>query len=158
VTRSTEKSLISPRLALRFADYASHHRTIGNQRSHLVGITLIVISLLGLLGRLPLGENGITGSEYLRLDAGTLLAGIGMIWYFFLDWKISFPFSLMILGAYFLGRAIPVPANWAIFVLGWVFQGIGHMIYEKNSPAFFKNLEHLLVGPLWLFAKTIGYR
>lgn len=158
MTTSNEKSLLSKKLASYFKDYASHHRTLGNQRSHVIGITLIVVSLLGLLGRLPLGADGLTGSEIFRLDGGTLLAGAGLIWYLFLDWRITFPFSLVILGAYFLGRAIPVPFNGVLFIVGWAFQGIGHMIYEKNSPAFFKNIEHLLIGPLWVFAKTIGYR
>jgi uncharacterized membrane protein YGL010W len=29
-----------------------------------------------------------------------------------------------------------------------IFRAIGHAVYEKNRPAFFKNLLHLLVGPL----------
>lgn len=152
------QTLLSRKLARRFEDYASHHRTRGNQRCHLIGITLIVVSLLGLLGRLPLEFIGWSGSEYFRLDGGTLLAGLGLLWYLYMDWRITLPFSLMILGAYFLGRTIPVPINWTLFILGWGFQGIGHIVYEKNSPAFLKNIEHLLIGPLWLFAKTIGYR
>ena len=41
--------------------------------------------------------------------------------------------------------------RWAlgVFVVGWVFQFIGHAI-EGNQPAFFRNPVYLLVGPLWL--------
>jgi uncharacterized membrane protein YGL010W len=43
--------------------------------------------------------------------------------------------------------------NWrvalALFVVGWIFQFIGHAI-EGNQPAFFKNPVFLLVGPAWL--------
>ncbi len=43
--------------------------------------------------------------------------------------------------------------NWrwalALFVVGWVFQFVGHAI-EGNQPAFFRNPVYLLIGPLWL--------
>jgi uncharacterized membrane protein YGL010W len=29
-------------------------------------------------------------------------------------------------------------------------------VYEKKSPAFFRNVAHLLVGPLWILAKATG--
>jgi len=46
----------------------------------------------------------------------------------------------------------------AAFVLGWVFQGIGHARYEKNRPAFLKNLAHLMVGPLFLVNELLRIR
>src|SRR6266508_675167 len=53
-------------------------------------------------------------------------------------------------------------ADWRVglgaFVVGWVFQGIGHVRYEKNRPAFFKNLVHLMVGPLFLLNELFGIR
>ena len=52
--------------------------------------------------------------------------------------------------------------NWrwalAIFVAGWIFQFVGHLI-EGNQPAFFRNPIYLLVGPWWLVrraARAIG--
>jgi uncharacterized membrane protein YGL010W len=43
--------------------------------------------------------------------------------------------------------------NWrsalGLFIVGWIFQFIGHAI-EGNQPAFFKNPMYLLVGPWWL--------
>ena len=44
----------------------------------------------------------------------------------------------------------------ALFALGWILQGVGHYVYEKNSPAFFKNFAHLAVGQLWILAKAVG--
>jgi uncharacterized membrane protein YGL010W len=45
--------------------------------------------------------------------------------------------------------------RWAlgVFVVGWVFQFIGHAI-EGNQPAFFRNPVYLLVGPLWLVRRA----
>ena len=45
--------------------------------------------------------------------------------------------------------------RWAlgVFVVGWVFQFIGHAI-EGNQPAFFRNPVYLLVGPPWLVRRA----
>src|SRR5215208_5460359 len=47
--------------------------------------------------------------------------------------------------------------RWALglFVVGWVFQFVGHAI-EGNSPAFFRNPVYLLVGPLWLLRRALA--
>ena len=39
-----------------------------------------------------------------------------------------------------------------LFVIGWIFQFVGHAI-EGNQPAFFKNPMYLLVGPAWFFRR-----
>ena len=54
------------------------------------------------------------------------------------------------------GRFIALGPAVAIFVFGWILQGVGHYVYEKNSPAFFKNFAHLAVGQLWILAKAVG--
>ena len=43
----------------------------------------------------------------------------------------------------------------ALFVLGWIFQFVGHSVYEHRNPAFFRNFTHLLVGPLWILNDLI---
>jgi uncharacterized membrane protein YGL010W len=53
-----------------------------------------------------------------------------------------------------LGRQIPIGTAVALFVVGWIFQFVGHYVYEKRAPAFYRNLAHLLVGPLWILAKA----
>lgn len=49
--------------------------------------------------------------------------------------------------------------NWKVgvglFVLGWIFQFIGHA-FEGNRPAFFSNPIYLLVGPYWLIKRVAG--
>ena len=47
----------------------------------------------------------------------------------------------------------PVPA--VMFVVGWVFQFIGHYV-EGKPPEFFKDWRFLLVGLRWWFAKLKG--
>ena len=45
--------------------------------------------------------------------------------------------------------------RWALglFVTGWIFQVIGHVI-EGSQPAFFSNPLYLLVGPWWLVRRA----
>jgi uncharacterized membrane protein YGL010W len=47
--------------------------------------------------------------------------------------------------------------RWALvlFVVGWIFQFIGHY-YEKKPPEFFKDWRFLFVGLRWWFAKMRG--
>jgi uncharacterized membrane protein YGL010W len=49
--------------------------------------------------------------------------------------------------------------NWrwalALFVVGWIFQFVGHAI-EGNQPAFFRNPLYLLIGPMWLVRRALS--
>jgi uncharacterized membrane protein YGL010W len=38
-----------------------------------------------------------------------------------------------------------------IFVIAWIGQFIGHHI-EGKRPSFFKDLQFLLIGPIWLLS------
>jgi uncharacterized membrane protein YGL010W len=42
-----------------------------------------------------------------------------------------------------------------MFVVGWIFQFIGHAA-EGNSPKFFQGPIYLLVGPLWVALKVLS--
>jgi uncharacterized membrane protein YGL010W len=142
-------------LGQKFADYSSYHRTGGNQVCHMIGIPLIVVTVFGLLSHLVPG-GGLTGLEWFRVDGGTILWALASVWYVRAEWRLGLPFAWVTLGLYFVGRALPIPALWTLFVLGWIAQYFGHYHFERRSPAFYKNAEHLLVGPLWVFAKVLG--
>lgn len=140
------------RLDWLWADYQAHHRSPGNQWCHLVGIPLIVAGVLGLLAVPVFSVGGwpvelsvlavaATGAVYVWLDArlGTAMVGASLLLYLgarLLDWRVS------------LG----------LFGVGWIFQFVGHGRYEKHPPAFFSNLAHLLVGPLWVLNHALRLR
>ncbi len=49
----------------------------------------------------------------------------------------------------------------ALFVIGWIFQLVGHWVFEKNSPSFAHDPFFLLVGPIWTaleFAELFGIK
>lgn len=149
-------TLATPRLQRLFKDYAEAHRTPGNKITHYIGIPLITMTLLGLLGQLPVGD-GLTGYDLFRVDGGTILWFSAFIIYLLLDWKIALPFGAFVLGLYWFGRFLPLPLLWGLFIFGWVAQFWGHYHYEKKSPKFFTNLLHIFIGPLWIFARVVGY-
>jgi uncharacterized membrane protein YGL010W len=43
----------------------------------------------------------------------------------------------------------------ALFVMGWVFQFVGHA-FERKPPEFFTDWRFLFVGLRWWFAKIAG--
>jgi uncharacterized membrane protein YGL010W len=57
------------------------------------------------------------------------------------------------------GLALAFPRLWPIagglFVLGWIFQFVGHA-YERKPPEFLQDWRFLLVGLRWWFAKLRG--
>jgi uncharacterized membrane protein YGL010W len=73
-----------------------------------------------------------------------------------LSHSIGIPMIIVALPLFFLSW------RWALalFLIGWLFQFIGHAI-EGNQPAFFGNPLYLLVGPWWLLrraAEVVGLR
>lgn len=142
---------MSPTLRSHFADYAAFHRTPGNQACHYLGIPLIVLSILSLMSQVTLGTLG----GY-TVDLAVVVLAILTVYYLTLDAVLAVAMLFVAAVLIAIGRQIPV--SWAVglFVLGWVFQFVGHYAYEKKSPAFYKNLTHLLVGPLWILAKAVG--
>jgi uncharacterized membrane protein YGL010W len=133
-----------------FADYASYHRTRGNKVFHRLGIPMIMLSLIGMLTAVPLFTIGTV-----RLDAAMLLIAVASAWYFIVEWRLAIGMMAISVGFYFVGAALGLWINLALFVVGWIFQGIGHAVYEHKSPAFLRNFVHLLVGPLWILNDVI---
>jgi len=70
--------------------------------------------------------------------------------YLWLDLKLGLVMVVVSVLLYMGARLLPWPVALGIFLGGWVFQFIGHGVYEKHSPAFLDNLAHLLVGPMWV--------
>lgn len=138
-----------------FADYSSAHSTAGNRACHGVGIPLIVFSIVLGLTRLPMAGGRWTLAEPVIVLASLAAAAI--------DAPAAALFFVFLSASDLLARAIAsrtspgfaVSSAAVLFAAGWVFQLVGHAVYEKNRPAFLRNLAHLLIGPLWIARKLI---
>jgi uncharacterized membrane protein YGL010W len=132
------------------ADYASHHRTRGNLVCHVFGITLILYGILSLLRQVGLGA-GITLAE--------VVIALALLYYLTLDVPLALAFLAEAVILNVLARIVgDGRVGLAAFVVGWILQGIGHARFERRSPAFFKNLVHLMVGPVFLLNEALGIR
>ena len=128
-----------------FDDYAAYHQTKGNKLFHRLGIPMIMFSLIGMLTLVKIVDAGTV-----RFDAAMLLIALSCAYYFVLEWRLGIAMMVVSIAFYFAAAFLPLFWNLAIFILGWIFQFIGHKVYEHRNPAFFTNFVHLLIGPLWI--------
>lgn len=124
-----------------FQGYEEYHQTYGNKITHYFGIPMIVVGLLGLLSFVKFGSIDMALVFWLGCS----------LFYIRLHTKLGLLFSLFTLGIYYLAQQMNLTAHILLFLIGWAVQFVGHIKYEKKSPAFLTNLTHLLIGPLWIF-------
>lgn len=106
----------------------------------------------------------LSGFE-LTLALGLIVAS--SIYYFSLDRIFAFIMLLLFIAAYPLALKIAhlefaawLSLSIGIFVVGWLFQFVGHF-YEKKKPAFMDDVIGLAIGPLFVLAEMIfmlGFR
>jgi uncharacterized membrane protein YGL010W len=138
-----------------FDEYGESHRNPVNKRVHWVCVPLIMLSVLGMLWSAPRPAAFAAVSPY--LNWATLLILASLVYYFLLSVRLGAGMLLvsfgMVLVLELLAR-LPWPLFWtslAIFVAAWAGQFVGHKI-EGRKPSFFKDLQFLLIGPVWLLA------
>ncbi len=127
-----------------FEEYEEYHRHPRNRICHYIGVPLITFSALGLLGGIP----------FLGLPfswAIVVLLAFSIRQYFF-NTLLALSFFGVGLVLIPIGTLLSTKIHFFLFVLGWVFQFLGHYVFEKKSPAFYKNLQHVVLSPLWILA------
>lgn len=136
-------------------EYGASHTNPTNKLLHWVCVPPIVLSVLGLLWSLPVPAAFVELSPW--LNWATLAAAAALTYYFALSPALAlgvlFAFLALVLITQRLA-ALPWPlwvTSVVIFVAAWIGQFIGHAI-EGKRPSFFKDLQFLLIGPLWLVA------
>lgn len=133
------------------AEYTESHRDPRNKRLHWLCVPPIVLTVFGFLRLVPVGDE--------LINAATVSALLAMLYYAALSWRLALgmlaPFALIYAlvqwSFHGLGPIGHGALMAAIFVLAWIGQFIGHHL-EGRKPSFFKDLQFLLIGPLWLLA------
>lgn len=141
----------------KLSTYKSVHLNLNNLRSHFIGIPLIVLSVFILLALTPVSL--VVSGYALGIDllAMILLSG----YYLKLHPRLALGMILFMLVLFFIANSVSQwqSALWlavALFVIGWIFQVIGH-VFERAKPAFIDDLNQLLIGPLFLMAEAYFY-
>ena len=148
-------TLPSPALLIYFKDYEQYHRNPGNKLTHLFGIPLVLFSLVGLLAKVVVWS--AAPDSLFPIDLGLMLMAFGGLFALRVDWKLGIPFCLYAYLNYLVARHLGLSALLVLQISGWILQLVGHFVYEKKSPAFLTSLEHLFIGPMWIFAWIIRY-
>jgi len=135
----------------RLSEYSGFHRSLANELCHFVGIPTIIVGAAGLLGLLRLGA--VSGHALTLAEVVTL--GILAFYVSSARW-LGAVTGLILVALVLAGRALPWTVGLGLFAGGWALQFLGHALFEKRSPAFLRNLLHLLVGPAWLVERALG--
>lgn len=142
----------------QLAQYASYHRDRRNIATHFVGIPMIVLALAILLSR----PQWHVASVSLALSPALLLFGCATVYYVVLDVALGlvmaiFSAACLATGAWLAHEPATIWAGSgaALFIVGWLFQFVGHMAYEHRKPAFADDLIGLVIGPLFVLAEIV---
>jgi uncharacterized membrane protein YGL010W len=141
-------------LTQQLTNYATYHRDRRNIATHFVGIPMIVLAIATLLSRPSLQLAGLS------LSPATITIALACAYYLRLELRLGATMTALMALAGWAGAAIAAHSTgiWlglglGLFVVGWVFQFVGH-IYEGRKPAFVDDLIGLLIGPLFVVAEA----
>lgn len=144
---------MSTQLVAALADYGRYHNDPRNVATHAFGVPMILVAVMILLSRPSLVIFGVPVSP----ASFTALAAV--LFYLRLDLRFALAMAVIfaichVLGAEIAARSTSVwlSAGLGLFVVGWIFQFVGHAI-EGRKPAFLDDISSLLVGPLFMVAK-----
>jgi len=142
-----------------FDEYAISHQNETNKAIHYICVPAIFFSVIGLLFSIPATylENTIGLYNPFIENWATMVAVVILIFYarlgFWYFVNMLLVTSLSIIGNYWLsGFGNLALISLAIFVIAWIGQFYGHKV-EGKKPSFIKDLQFLLIGPLWVLKK-----
>jgi uncharacterized membrane protein YGL010W len=139
----------------QLANYAAYHRDNRNIATHFVGIPMIVVAVATLLSRPVLEVAGLPASAAVGVSLLTAL------YYLRLDLRLGLLMTALLTAAAAFGAwaAAQSTAVWLAlgvggFVVGWVFQFVGHF-WEGRKPALVDDLIGLIIGPLFVTVELL---
>ncbi len=145
-------------------EYGESHRNPVNKAIHWVCVPLIAMSVVGILWDLPVPQAFQRISP--AMNWGMLFLMASIVYYFILSPRLALGMLLVTAGfvlclVWLEGFETPLWQTCAaIFVLAWIGQFIGHAV-EGERPSFLKDLQFLMIGPLWLLSfvyRRLGIR
>lgn len=127
-----------------FREYGLYHADGRNRVCHSIGIPLIVLGLMGLGHLVRVGP----------VDLAVVASIAVLMYYATLDVRGALLSAVVFALLYLIGQHLSWPIALAAFILGWVFQLVGHR-FEGSKPKFLENLVYLLIGPLYIFEEML---
>ncbi|MDR6403370.1 MULTISPECIES: DUF962 domain-containing protein [Chryseobacterium] len=154
------------KIDLLLAEYGESHRNGTNKLIHWICVPLIFWTILGFISYIPTPNIYLKYFGFLSIASFIALVLV-TIFYFRLSWRIAIiMIFVMLLMEHFVSLANVTfgTKSWilylAVFMITWILQFVGHKI-EGKKPSFLKDLQFLLIGPIWLLSfilKKLGIR
>ena len=147
----------------QLAEYADYHRDQRNCLMHIIGNPILFIAAVLPLCLLPITIFGVETSA-----APLLVIPALILW---VAWDIGLGLAIVVTAvpllfvAATIANHVSVAAVWMITalltIIGWALQIVGHQFFEQRRPALLDNPIHMLISPMYLFAKlfvALGFR
>ena len=135
-------------------EYGESHQNPTNKSIHWICVPAIFFSIVALLYciKLPWQLNEI------QLNVAMIV--LLLVTFYYLRISVSLGIGMFLFGivtlvvCFLVETYVPLPL-WVvaiiIFILAWIGQFYGHSI-EGKKPSFLKDIQFLLIGPLWLLS------
>jgi uncharacterized membrane protein YGL010W len=137
-------------------EYGDSHQNSTNEMLHWVCVPVIEWCVVALLWITPFPF--AIHATYPEINWATLALLAAVVYYLFLSRNLALGSLVLLLCMLWSVDVLDHAAHskvWMIavglFVLAWIGQFIGHAI-EGKRPSFFKDLQFLLIGPIWLLS------
>jgi len=136
-------------------EYGASHTNETNKLIHWICVPAIFLSITGLFYCVQIPVNLAAG-----LPLNVAVIAMLLVSTYYLSLSIRIGIGMILFGliclvlCYLCEKFVPVPLWFLsvfIFVIAWVGQFFGHKV-EGKKPSFFKDLQFLLIGPMWLMS------
>jgi uncharacterized membrane protein YGL010W len=145
-------------------EYAASHQNPTNKVLHWICVPPIVLAVMGLLWSLPVPS--VFSETSVWLNWATLVTLAALLYYSALSASLTVGIVVTFIGLLLIVRglaSLPWPlwiTSLGVFAMAWIGQFVGHAL-EGKRPSFFRDVQFLLIGPLWLLAaayRRLGLR
>ena len=125
-------------------EYSESHQNKTNKTIHWVCVPAILFSLIGIIA-------------HFSAMLTALILVLSLVFYARLDLVLAVAMAALLLVMAWLIYILPVGVGFyiGIFVVAWIGQFYGHKV-EGKKPSFFKDLQFLLIGPIWCMDAYLG--
>ena len=127
-----------------FDEYSESHQNKTNKVIHWLCVPAILFSIIGIL------------AQFSAMLTALILV-LTLVFYARLDLVLAVAMAALLFVMAWLIVILPVGAGFYIglFVVAWIGQFYGHKV-EGKKPSFFKDLQFLLIGPIWCMDAYLG--
>jgi uncharacterized membrane protein YGL010W len=128
------------------SEYSESHQNTQNVIIHNICVPAIMWSLLGFAATFGLSE---------KFNAAHVIVISALLYYSLFKNARVLAAMALISGLMLLSFSFIPQLRWvslAVFVVAWAGQFYGHKV-EGKKPSFMKDLQFLLIGPVWLLQK-----